>query len=119
MPEDKAARNGVSQGEHGKIRLGIAGEDLTRELAAQLQTRVKSGVVVQQVQPGSPAQRAGIKRGDVIFRINGEDIKSMRSFSKLAEGFKHGDVLRVMLDRKGDQVFVLVKLPKQRKKDDN
>ncbi len=116
MPEDETAQNGDPQGEKGKLRLGIVGEDLTRKLANQLQARVKYGVVIQQVQPGSPALRAGIKRGDVIFRINGKNIKNMRSFSKLAKGFKHGDVLRVMLDRQGDQVFALVKLPKLEKK---
>jgi serine protease Do len=119
MPGDETAQNSDPQGEHGKVRMGIVGENLTRKLATTLQTRVKSGVVIQQVQPGSPAQRAGIQRGDVIFRINGKDVKGMRSFSKLAKNFKHGDVLRVMLDRRGDQVFVLVKLPKPRKKDDD
>jgi serine protease Do len=42
----------------------------------------------------------------------------MRSFTKLAEDFKNGDALRVMLDRRGDQVFALVKLPRLRKKND-
>jgi serine protease Do len=119
MPEEKTANNDAPQGEQSNVQMGILGENLTRELASKLQTRVKSGVVVQQVHPGSPAQRAGIKRGDVIFRINGEDIKGMSGFSKLGKDFKYGDVLRVMLDRQGDQVFVLVKLPKQQKKSDD
>lgn len=118
MPRDETIPNGGPQGENGKVRMGIVGENLTRELATTLQTRVRSGVVIQQVQPGSPAQRAGIKRGDVIFRINGKDVKGMRSFTKLAEDFKNGDALRVMLDRRGDQVFALVKLPRLRKKND-
>jgi len=116
MPEEETAQNGGTQGEKSKVRLGIAGEDLTPELAATLQVRVKSGLVIQQVQPGSPAQQAGITRGDVIFRINGEDVKGMNGFSKLAKNFKPGDVLRVMLDRQGDQVFALIKLPKEREK---
>jgi len=95
--------------------LGIVGENLTSDLAKSLETRVKAGVAVKQVQQGSPAARAGIQRGDVIYRINGEAVTGRSSMAKLLKAFDPGDVLRVMLDRHGDQVFALVKLPKREK----
>jgi len=113
MPEDQNARNGQHKSDSSKVRLGMVLENLSPDMSARLRTRVKSGVVVQQVQRGMPAARAGIQRGDVIYRINGKDVKDMQQFSKLAKNFKHGDVLRLMMDRRGDQVFALVKLPKK------
>ena len=112
LDEEMASAEGSQQ--HGnKVQLGVVVENLTPELAARLQTRVKKGAVIKNLQRGMPAARAGIQRGDVIYRVNGKDVRDVRGFSKLAKKFKAGDVLRVMLDRRGDQVFALVKLPKE------
>ena len=118
MEDDAVASRGKARHSGSNIRLGMVVDNLTADLAARLQTRVKKGVLVQQVQRGMPAARAGIQRGDVIYRINGKNVNNIRAFSRLAKKFKHGDVLRVMLDRHGDQVFTLLKLPKQRKAGD-
>ncbi len=112
MPEEHVVAGARGDSGHGKVRLGIVGESLTKELRRSLEARVKQGVVVKQVQPGSPAARAGIQRGDVIYRINGEPVQGLKSLGKILRGFEPGDVLRVMLDRHGDQVFALVRLPK-------
>ena len=112
LDEEMASAEGLEQ--HGnKVQLGVVVENLTPELAARLQTRVKKGAVIKNLQRGMPAARAGIQRGDVVYRVNGKDVRDVRSFSKLAKTFKSGDVLRVMLDRRGDQVFALVKLPNE------
>jgi len=118
MQDEETAANGNPYHNNAKVRLGMVVDNLNSDLAARLQTRVKHGVVVQQVQRGMPAARGGIQRGDVIYRINGKDVDNVREFSTLAKTFKPGQVLRVMLDRHGDQVFALVKLPKKQKADD-
>jgi len=116
--KDETASNGQPHRNNAKVRLGMVVDNLTPDMAARLQTRVRKGVVVQQLQRGMPAARAGLRRGDVIYRINGKTVNNVRDFSKLASHFKPGQVLRVMLDRQGDQVFALVKLPKLHKNDD-
>ncbi len=113
MDDGASAGNRHPNLNSSKVRLGMVVDNLTSDLSARLETRVKRGVVVQQVQPGMPAARGGIQRGDVIYRINGKDINNIRAFSKLARKFKPGQLLRVMLDRHGDQVFALIKLPKK------
>ena len=118
MQDEETAANGKPYHNNAKVRLGMVVDNLSSDLAARLQTRVKHGVVVQQVQRGMPAARGGIQRGDVIYRINGKDVDNVREFSTLAKTFNPGQVLRVMLDRRGDQVFALVKLPKKQKADD-
>lgn len=118
MQDEETASNGKPNLNNAKIRLGMVVDNLTSDLSARLQTRIKRGVVVQQVQRGMPAARAGIQRGDVIYRINGKDVINIRSFAKLVKKFKPDQVLRVMLDRQGDQVFTLIKLPKKHRSED-
>jgi len=117
MKED-TADNRQTHRSNAKVRLGMVVDNLTSDMAARLQTRVKKGVVVQQLQRGMPAARAGLRRGDVIYRINGKNVDNIRDFSDLMKHFEPGQVLRVMLDRQGDQVFALVKLPKRHKATD-
>lgn len=109
MPESDTAK---ADDQKSPIRLGLALSTLDSDTAANLQTNVKEGVVVQQVAEGSPAQRAGIARGDVIFSVNRKPVKSVKEFMTMAEEFKGGDVLQVLLDRHGSTVFSVLRLPK-------
>jgi Do/DeqQ family serine protease len=59
----------------------------------------KQGVVVLEVKPNSPADRLGIKRGDIIVGINNEDIKSVKNLSLALE--LSGNAWRLALDRNG------------------
>ncbi len=113
MQDEQTARNFHTRHGDNTAHLGMMVQDLTPQLAAQLQTHVKAGVVVRQLQRGMPALRAGIQRGDVIYSINGKRITDTRSFARLLKGFKAGDMLRVMLDRHGNQVFAVIKLPRK------
>jgi serine protease Do len=116
MPEESSTHAG-NQGEgSGKMQLGLALQDLTPQVRDSLHARVKHGVVVRQVMPGMPAARAGIQRGDVIYRVNGKDVESLDTFLHMAKHFKPGEALRIMIDRSGDQVFALVMLPEEQKK---
>ncbi|HXH72911.1 MAG TPA: Do family serine endopeptidase [Mariprofundaceae bacterium] len=117
MPEETAS-NGHAEGSPDQVRLGIGIGDLTPDLRQSLGIRVQAGVVVQQVLQGSPADQAGLEIGDVIYSVNGEKVTGVKQFRKMAGGFKHGEMLRIMLDRHGDQVFALVKLPEARKGDE-
>jgi len=47
------------------------------------ETRDAGGVYVEEVTPGSPADKAGIKQGDVITRFDGETVRSVRQFTRL------------------------------------
>lgn len=114
MPEEASSHARGHGGEQSGVRLGLVVEDLTPKLAKQLHTRVKEGVVVREVMRGSPAARAGIVPNDVLYSINGRSIRGVSSFRKMLGAFKPGDLLRVMLDRHGDQVFALIRLPEAR-----
>ncbi len=65
--------------EHGEVRrgrLGLVVQDLTPELAEAFGVTRKKGVVVAQVEAKSPAQKAGVKVGDVIITVNGREVEN-------------------------------------------
>ena len=73
---NQAMRQLIDYGEVRRGRLGVAVQSLTPDLAEALSLDAKEGVVVNGVERGSPAERAGIKKGDVIVAFRGEPIKS-------------------------------------------
>jgi serine protease DegQ len=73
---NQAMRQLIDYGEVRRGRLGVAVQSLTPDLAEALSLDAKEGVVVNGVEPTSPADKAGIKRGDVIVAFRGEQVKS-------------------------------------------
>jgi Do/DeqQ family serine protease len=64
----------INDGEVRRGRLGVTVQPVTSDLAASLQLAKVGGALVNEVQSGSAADRAGIKRGDAIVAINGQDV---------------------------------------------
>lgn len=92
LPSDQAAAN-TSEMPKGSA-YGLSIQPLTPELARELGKDAK-GVVVAGVNPDSPAAEAGLQQGDVIRRVNGQDIESAES-------------LKAELDRSGDRPALLL-----------
>jgi len=69
--------------EFGEVRrgmLGVQGRSVTSDIAKAMELETNQGGFVEQVTPGSAAEEAGIKAGDVITKVNG---KTVKSFSEL------------------------------------
>jgi serine protease Do len=79
---------------------------ITPEIARQLNLRSSEGVVVARVEDGSPAEDAGVQRGDVIREINRQKVRSMTDFEKLTKDAKEGDRLTVLLQRGPMSLYV-------------
>ncbi|MDQ6964347.1 MAG: PDZ domain-containing protein, partial [Mariprofundales bacterium] len=102
---------------HGKITkqrhiMGVIVTTLDATERHRLHARIDHGVVITKIVRGSPAARAGLARGDVIYRINGKTINSTADFRRYERALGNGDALRVLIDRKGDQVFAVVQPPR-------
>ena len=78
-------------------KLGIEVQNLTPELAKQLQTKAEQGVVVTDVQAGSPAERAGLTAGAVIVEAGRKPVKTVDDLAKLVDekSMSHGVLLLV------------------------
>jgi serine protease Do len=106
-----AAGNDSSSGseEHGKARWGIGLTDMTPEIRQQM--RIEDdvhGAVVGRVQPGSPADNAGLSRGDVILQVNRQNVQSAADVQRaLANVPKGQDALLLVWSRGGNTFRVL------------
>jgi aminopeptidase N len=61
------------------------------------------GVRVAGVTPGSPAERAGVKEGDVLLEVDGKDVANLRGFSSILRGLTPGQTVKVVLSRGGQE----------------
>jgi hypothetical protein len=61
----------------GQARLGINAEDLNGQLGTFFGAPDGEGILVREVNPGSPAEKAGVKAGDVITSVNGERVRTV------------------------------------------
>jgi C-terminal processing protease CtpA/Prc len=62
--------------------LGISGDDLTSQLAEYFGVKQGKGVLVREVESGSAAQKAGLKAGDVIIRVDNTEVSSVDSLRR-------------------------------------
>jgi serine protease Do len=93
--------------EEGAAAFGLRVQDLTPEIAEQLGVEDATGVLVTSIEPGSPAEAAGLRRSDVILEIDREEVKATSDLQKRL-GAAEGRAL--LLVRRGDAtIFVPLK----------
>ena len=94
---------------HGEIqrgRIGVQIQDLTPDLAEALGTSHQRGAVVAQVLPGTPAEAAGIQRGDVIVEMNGEPVVGSTDLRNKVGLLRVGDAVRLTIERDGEPLTI-------------
>lgn len=105
--------------EHGKIirpYIGVMYLPLTPDIAKQLDLSVSEGAFVgdgtnrQAVMSGSPADKAGIKNGDVILKVAGETVNEKNSLSSLIAKHKVGDTVDLTVLRANKEITLKIKL---------
>lgn len=108
------ARNVMNQLIHGgKVRrgeLGITIQPLTSDLAAALHLKDTQGVLISSVVANGPAQKAGIRSGDVVTALNGTPIHDPNSFRNVIAGTPPGTDVALTIMRDGQQQQMKVKL---------
>jgi Do/DeqQ family serine protease len=90
----------------GKVQrgmLGVAIQPVTSDIAASLGLKEVRGVLVNSVNPGAPAARAGIKQGDVILQLNGKDVNSANELRNEVAAVNPGTDVTLTIWRNGGQ----------------
>tara|TARA_R110000868_G_scaffold46658_8_gene153923 strand:+ start:4 stop:1266 length:1263 start_codon:yes stop_codon:yes gene_type:complete len=90
--------------EYGEVRrgqIGIVIGDLTPELAQSLGVDETQGAVVSRVQPGSPAEDAGLKTGDVVTQFNGTDLQGSNDLRNRVGLLTIGTTVKLTVVRDG------------------
>jgi Do/DeqQ family serine protease len=106
----------ASKGKAEHAYLGVQMTTLTPEVKqeinsspnANINVSEERGVLIVDVVNGSPADRAGLKPGDVIYRVNGQDVTTAEQLQNVVEGTQVGNSLQVELKREGRDQSVAV-----------
>ena len=92
-------------------KLGLAVQNVTPQIAVRLGLDRAEGVVVRSVAPGSVAEDAGLRRGDVILEMDRKRIKDLSDFQKAVSNIKKDEVVLVLVDRGERTLFLTLRAP--------
>ena len=90
-------------------KLGVTVQTVTSDIAKRFKLRIESGALVVEVQQGSPAAEAGISSGDVIHRLDKQEILSAEDLIEASRSIS-GSEVAVQIERKGRMAFITIKM---------
>ncbi len=102
--KDELMKNGkVSRG-----RLGILMQQLTPELAKSFNLKEAKGALIAQIEKDGPADKAGLRDGDIVIEYNGKPIADIRELSQAVASTKLGAKVKVKAMREGKPVSLVI-----------
>jgi len=103
----------IDKGEVIRGHLGVVIQDLTDELAKSFGLSSEEGILIAQVVEDSPAEKAGLKQGDVIISYQGRKVDSVGLFRNQVALTKPGSKQQLIIFRNGKRKDVTVKIGQQ------
>jgi len=91
----------IRHGEVKRGRLGAQAQDLSPELASAFGLKDHRGAVITQVVPDSPADRGGLRAGDIVTHINGRQVKSADTLRNTLGLLRVGETVELKILREG------------------
>jgi len=95
--------------EHGEVsrgRLGVDAQDLTSELAKAFNIKRHQGAVISRIVKGSPADRAGLKVGDIVTGVNGREVQKTTDLRNAVGLLRVGEKVTLKVLREGRPVTI-------------
>jgi serine protease Do len=103
---DKKSGEVSASSENGKPRWGLGLSDMSPDVREELQApKDVTGALVGSVQPGSPADNAGLQRGDVILEVNRKPVKSAADATQDLKSIPAGQDALVLVWSQGGNTF--------------
>ena len=99
--------------DHGSVsrgEIGLATQDIDAQLAEAFDLTSRQGALVTSVEPGSPADKAGVQAGDVIVKVDGKAVKNSSAFRNAIALHRVGDKVPLSTIREGKPANVKVKI---------
>ena len=104
IPSNLASKVLTDLRDFGKVRralLGVNISDVTEFMARDLKLPTIAGVLIRSVSPGSSAEEAGLKSGDVIVKVNGVVTNTVPELQEQVALFRPGDIISLEYLREG------------------
>ncbi|HUP90717.1 MAG TPA: DegQ family serine endoprotease [Solimonas sp.] len=111
IPIDVAAKVARELKERGRVKrgwLGVVVQEVDRDLAQSFKMDKPEGALVARVVPGGPADRAGIRTGDIILSFNGEELPSSTALPPLVGMTDPGQAAKLQVLRDGNKQSITV-----------
>jgi serine protease Do len=89
-------------------RFGLTLEALTKDLAKQYNLSLDAGVVVTNVETGSPAARDGLRKGDVILEVERMPVPTLETFRDTVRQLNLDDHVLLLIGREGRSFFTVL-----------
>ncbi len=100
----------IENGEAVHPYLGVYLSDLTQETATRFGSPVDSGALIEEVEPGSPADDAGVRRGDIVTAAGSEDVRSSGDLLSALRDYMPGDEVGLKIVRNNEKTTLQVNL---------
>ncbi len=113
IPSNMATQVAKALIAHGKVErgwLGVSIQDLTPELAKTAKITAAKGALVAEVIKGSPAEKGGLKKNDVVIAFAGKDISDSSSLRNSVAAAPAGREVKVLVLRSGKKLELNVKI---------
>jgi Do/DeqQ family serine protease len=104
----------ISTGHVRRAKLGVTVQPVTADLAASLGLSNVSGALVNQVEPGSPADKAGVKQGDVITAVQGRSVSDTNELRNAISNIAPGTAVPIKVVRDGHATELSARLEELR-----
>src|SRR5260221_12647881 len=105
VPIDVAMKVKTDLQKYGKVsrgRLGVTIQGVSQELADSFGLKKAQGALVSAVEPKSPADKAGIKTGDIILAVDGRDIENSIDLPRVIGESRPGTAVTLKIWRQGE-----------------
>jgi len=93
--------------------LGVGIQSMSPELGEYYGIKNGKGVLVTEVFPGDPADKAGIQPKDIIFEVNGKKVESSRDLTRMIADIGVGDIARIKVLRNGAEKTIKVEIARR------
>jgi len=107
--------------EHGRVTrgwLGVSVQKVTPDLAKSFGLEAERGALVAEVMSDSPAEKSGIKGGDIVLEYDGHQIREMSDLPRLVAATPVGKKVKVLVQRDGHEQSIPVTIEKMKEGDD-
>jgi serine protease Do len=105
-----------SKGKVTRGWLGVSVQDISEEIAKNMKLKDRSGALISDVFKGDPADKAGLKAGDIVTEINGKPIKDMHELLLTIAGFRIGETIKVKINREGQEKIIPITIAERTEK---